>query len=224
MQLTKTIVNAININKKCLTLFLDLRKAFDTIDPLLLLSKLQVIGVRGITLEVFRSYLSNRQQCTKINEAISDPLAVTRGVPQGTVLGPTLFLIYINNLLKLQTNAEIISYADDTAVLFVGDSWNEVYHNAANSLKYIKNWLSVNLLSLNIEKTRFLTFSTTEEGQPNQDTLVIHKNCCDATQNCDCPIIERANTIKYLGIMTDHHLKWKEHVIYLNKRLRRLFH
>ena len=90
VQLTKTIANAININKKCLTVFLDLRKAFDTIDPLLLLSRLRVIGVRGITLEVFRSYMSNMQQCTKINEAISNLLAVTRGVPQGTVLGPTL--------------------------------------------------------------------------------------------------------------------------------------
>ncbi|XP_052746931.1 uncharacterized protein LOC112051825 [Bicyclus anynana] len=148
--LTTLIIEKLDTNKKCLTVFLDLKKAFDTVSVPILLHKLESIGMRDTTLSLFQSYLSGRTQMVKIDKYISNELNINYGVPQGSVLGPTLFLVYINELCNLKIrNGHIFSYADDTAIVFTDNSWEDVRYHAEKGLRNIARWLNSNLLTLN---------------------------------------------------------------------------
>ena len=153
MNVTSKIIEELDNGKKCLGIFLDIQKAFDTVNHTILFNKLDSLGIRGTALKLFKSYLNNRLQITKINYEFSDRRNINIGVPQGTVLGPTLFLIYINDLLNIKLekiNGHLYSYADDTAVIFSGINWNDVYESANTGMVSIKEWLDRNLLCLNI--------------------------------------------------------------------------
>ena len=139
----------LNYEKTVTSFFLDFRKAFDTINHQILFEKLESYGVRGICLEWFKSYLSNRYQCVDLDGTCSEWLPIKCGVPQGSILGPLLFVIYINDLPKSCLSTEIILFADDTNITAIGCTQEAV----EKDLKSIQNWLQSNKLSLNIEKT-----------------------------------------------------------------------
>ena len=220
-EFTKTVYSNINENKKCMAVFLDLAKAFDTVSHEILLKKIEALGVRGVALDWFRSYLTNRKQVVKIGDECSREKVVKFGVPQGTVLGPILFLIYVNDLWSQKINAKIISFADDTVILFHDNSWENVTRKAESELTKITSWLNSNLLSLNIKKTKFLIFSLTTANKINLQTLKLHQ--CDRQKNiCQCPHIDRADQIKYLGIVVDDLLRWDKHILTTTNKLRKL--
>lgn len=213
------ITEKINSDEKILAVFLDLKKAFDTVSHKILLSRLYAYGIRGVVLDLFRSYLSNRTQCVRVNGLLSDRLTVECGVPQGTVLGPILFLLYINPLCELKVNGVPVTFADDTAILFSGLSWDSVYREAESGLRMVKRWLNANLLTLNCQKTYFVCFSPNLQGQPVNDLIKIHT--CSDDDGCACQVIERKSSLKYLGVIVDCFLRWDEHIGVLCRRIRK---
>lgn len=183
--------------RKCVTVFLDLKKAFDTVSVPILVHRLEKYGVRDAPLALFTSYLLNRKQQVKLGNYTSELANISYGVPQGSVLGPTLFLLYINELCNLKIpNAKIFSYADDTAIVFSGNTWAEVQKHAEEGLVMVAQWLSANLLTLNISKTNFICFTIDKRTQPASDFQIKIHNCGDPKHTtCSCQSIEKVTTV-----------------------------
>lgn len=210
--LTRNITTHLDNRKKALCIFLDLKKAFDTVSIPTLLYKLNRIGIRGTFLTLLTDYLQDRSNIVKLdNYSYSDVNNSNNyGVPQGSVLGPTLFLIYINDLTNLKlANGCVFSYADDTALLFHGDSWPKVFAVAETGLTKVMDWLNLNLLSLNMTKTNYITFSIRDSTQPDSDfTITAHTCNKNVLNSCNCYKLERVNHTKYLGVILDKNLSW----------------
>jgi len=128
------ICNNLYNNKKILGIFLDFSKAFDSISHKTLILILQSIGIVNKPLKLLESYLDNRKQQVIINNKLSDEITITTGVPQGTVLSPILYIIYVSSLSHLNIHGKLFSYADDTAIFISGDNWNEVRLKAETDL------------------------------------------------------------------------------------------
>jgi hypothetical protein len=224
--LTDYLVENLDRGKHTIGIFLDLAKAFDTISIPILLRKLETLGIRDNQLKLFSSYLEDRSQCVKIGNFFSDDQNNTSfGIPQGSILGPTLFLIYINDLCNLQLNNGIVlSYADDTALLFSADSEADVHKFAQQGLNVVTNWLQQHLLTLNIDKTKYIKFSIRKQLSTQHIPQMYAHDCNFQLYNakCHCPDIKLTNSIKYLGVILDENLSFKQHVIVLTNRLRKL--
>lgn len=225
--LTNSVVKQVDSKRKCIGIFLDLTKAFDSVSVPILISKLEEVGVRGTMLNIFRDYLTDRKQCVKIGDYISDEQCLQYGVPQGSILGPTLFQIYVNHLCQLKINkCEIFVYADDTALIISGKDWSEANLIAKDSLKIVMNWLHCNLLTLNIEKTKFITFGNRISlcPPPTYD-LKIHTCSTGSTiNNCFCLSLSRSTEIKYLGVEIDCRLSWQAHIKKLTSSIRKIIY
>lgn len=211
--LTDSLYKSLDNDKAVLCVFLDLAKAFDTVSHKKLIEIVEDLGFRGVALELVKSYLANREQFVKIGNELSNPKKVEYGVPQGTVLGPIFFSIYINGLLTLNTSGNISSFADDTVIIYTDDTWKELKKTAENDLKNIKAWFDEMHLTINFDKTKFLPFSCKKNNVPLYNTLCVTLDKKDF-------VIESANHITYLGIEVDRYLKWDIHVGIVVKKLR----
>lgn len=141
-------------------LFMDLKKAFDTIDHEILLSKLELYGFRGVSLNLFRDYPTDRTQVTVINNVNSETSRIRCGVPQGSILGPLLFLLYINDLPNCDLLSDVRMYADDTNLTFASNDPEELFSSLTHDLSNLKQWLDSNRLNLNVLKTKCLFTGT----------------------------------------------------------------
>ena len=148
------------IGNMVLGVFLDLSKAFDTVDHQILLCKLYKYGLRGLCHKWFQSYLCNRKQYVSFNNVESDFLVVKCGVPQGSILGPLLFLLYVNDICNISDILFPILFADDTNVFVSGRDINHMMNTMNIELKKIWSWLNTNKLSLNINKTHYVIFKS----------------------------------------------------------------
>ena len=206
LDLQNSIINNLDKNNTSIAVFLDLSKAFDTINHTILLNKLKYYGIRGLALKWFESYLSNRKQYTSTTPGNdSTTLNIKTGVPQGSILGPLLFIIYINDFQSSIKASKIIHYADDTSILFNFEhntSIKNIESSLSKNIKHIHTWLSINKLSLNLAKTKCVLFSK-KGNRPLSDTPNIEINNIK---------IEFTSNFCFLGITFNQHLEWKPHI------------
>ena len=210
LNLTEDIRKALDENLFSIGIFIDLQKAFDTVDHEILLTKLNYYGVRGVANEWFRSYLKNRQQFVSINGFNSNLTKMLYGVPQGSVLGPLLFLIYINDLHKSIKYCTIRHFADDTTMLNKNGSLKQLQKRLNLDLRNLNNWLKANKISLNAGKTELMIFR-----HPNKKINYNLKIKINGKK------LFPSEWVKYLGIIFDSHLNWCHHIDRLAPRLSR---
>ena len=194
------VSNAIDKKETTIGLFLDLSKAFDSLDHNILLDKLQHYGIRGITLKLFENYLSKRNQFVAIGGDTSHLQLIQCGVPQGSILGPLLFLLYINDITHSSSLLKCILFADDTSVFLSHKDIDVLQANFNRELELITLWLGLNKLTVNKTKTNYMIFTN---KSINFDNISIKMG--DS-------IIKRVNTTKFLGINIDDKLSWSTHI------------
>ena len=191
-----------------ITILLDLKKAFDTVDHRILLRKLYAYGIRGALLKWFESYLTGRTQYVAFNGTNSDIHYVKCGVPQGSILGLLLFILYMNDICSVSKLLFTLLYADDTCVMLSGKDLNDLIAVLNVELISLCDWLKSNNLSLNTQKTFFMVFHRARLKSANCNDLVI-----------DNTSITRVYSAKYLGIIIDVKFNWIEHITYIKNNI-----
>lgn len=218
-----TIVSNSDQYKYSLAVYLDFQKAFDVLDLNILMTKFKKYGIGGRALLWLESFCRERKQIVKINNIESDICELKYGTAQGGVLGPLIFLIFINDLLDIRLNSKIFAYADDTAVVCSAYNRETLKRNIHSDLNNISSWLITHKLLINSSKSKCVIFfdhNCTSEQLKNCYNLICHKHKC--IYGCICSPIEVVDYVKYLGLVIDKHLKWDHHIIYLSKKLRKV--
>lgn len=206
-------------NKKILVCYLDLQKAFDSIQHVKLLEVLSKLGIQDTTLAWFRSYLADRVQKVKVNGVLGGSLPLGEySIIQGTVVSPTLFNCFVSSL-PLNSSSRVFSFADDTALCYEAETWDLVHSKANEDLRRIKRWFDSMSLKLNASKTCYTTFSINATGQPATSDVYIH-SCPVDNATCNCPKILKKECVKYLGVLIDQHLKFKQHIMGITNKIR----
>ena len=197
----QTIEAALQDNEYAIGVFCDLSKAFDTLDHEILLNKLDHYGIRGNWLSWLRSYLSNRKQYVDLNGVKSNPEKIPVGVPQGSILGPLLFLIYVNDLPASLDKLTPVIFADDTNLVIRGENLLDLVRTLNSDLATLNDYFKANKLKLNIDKTKMVCFRKKGSEFQEEDLLVT----LDGIQ------LQRENAATFLGITIDEHLSWETH-------------
>ena len=213
IEISDRIKLAINSNELMCGLFLDLSKAFDTVNHNILLSKLDHYGIRGPSLNLLKSYLTNRKQYVKLGNHKSELRQINCGVPQGSVLGPLLFILYINDLHKACTTGNIRIFADDTTVFFKCETKNDIISKGTQIMTQLNEWFKANRLTLNSEKSNFIVFRSRKNKTKNLPEQIPFDKTC----------INRSESAKYLGVILDEHLTWNQQITEVCNKLKRYF-
>lgn len=213
------IYDGFNKNKCVGGIFVDITKAFDAVDHELLLSVLWNAGFRGCSWLWFKSYLFNRSQCVKVKDNFSSLKTISCGVPQGSVMGPILFLVFINSLCCGPFKGSLTCFADDTALCYNSDSIISLKLDMQYDLDLLKMWFTFNKLTLS-NKTKYMFFSLSNKTYFIEDLYFKCVSCLSVGINhtCNkCLKIERVNSIKYLGLYIDSKCTWEEHLKNIEK-------
>ena len=156
--LVDKVINSIDKGKYFMGLFLDFSKAFDTVDHEILLDKLDKYGIRGVCKNWITSYLSNRSQYVSFNSRNSTSSKIICGVPQGSIMGALLFILYVNDIVNVSNVLFPILFADDTNVFIDGHNLSDMCDIMNSEMGKLIIWLNINKLSLNVEKTHYMIF------------------------------------------------------------------
>jgi hypothetical protein len=209
LELVDRIICSMDHKQTPLNIFLDLSKAFDTLDHTILLNKLKYYGLGGTSLKLFETYLSNRRQIVQFNNTLSEQQIIKTGVPQGSILGPLLFIIYLNDLIKVCDMFKPVIYADDTALFTVLETESNHVNNINSELEKICNWFKVNKLSLNASKTKAMLFHPIQKTVDKFDIII------------DGSTVEFVEQFSYLGIILDPNITWKPHLQHVARKVAR---
>ena len=200
-ELVNSIQNEMDRGYVCLAVFLDLKKAFDTVNHKVLLKKLEHVGIRGVAHRLFENYLSDRKQFVKLGNTCSNLEIVKCGVPQGSTLGPLLFLLYVNDMHKAIATGNVRLFADDTCILYSGKNINSLAKIVDKELSVLSGWFKVNVLSINVKKSNYMIIQNSRKKIPNGIQI-----------NFDDISLVQCTNCKYLGVLIDNNLTWKYHV------------
>ena len=182
-----------------LVVFLDIKKAFDTVNHDILLKKLEMYGLGDLALALLRSYLTDRTQKCQLQDMLSKQRKITCGIPQGSILGPLLFTLYINDLPNCLKHTTPRMFADDTSLTATGETLSEVEKRANEDLRNVRNWLSANKLNLNIAKTEYVLIGLRHR---------INSLDIQPSINIDKQSVKRVKHSKVLGVQIVEHLAW----------------
>ena len=217
MQVVDKINHAVENNESTVGIFLDLSKAFDTIDHNILMYKMEYYGFRGVVYDWFQSYLQNRKQYVNYNNYRSDFKNIICGVPQGSILGPLLFILYVNDIVNTSNVFKFILFADDTTILYSHADIKSQIAIINRELLEVSNWFQANKLSVNASKTNFMLLGTPQmtcrgdnAGCDNHLEIVL-----DGTK------LDRVKTTKFLGVIIDENMTWKHHIDGISKTISR---
>ena len=207
LKLVDYLYDSLNSKFNSINVFIDFKKAFDTINHSILIKKMEAYGIRGLPLELMANYLQNRKQFVKIGKTFSNEGQLTLGVPQGSVLGPLLFLVYINDLPNLSTRHQTILFADDTTLSFRGKNLPDLVQFCNTELKEFSKWAVANRLSISIEKTSYNLVSNLTN---DLSTIDIKLNNCSIAHKSD---------VTFLGVILDEKLKYKDHINFICRKI-----
>ena len=203
ISLAEKVSNAMDSGKISIGVLLDLRKAFDTVDHCILLDKLYKYGIRGTHWNWFK----NRKQYVCYSDTLSATMPITHGVPQGSILGPLLFILYINDLANVSENLFSILFADDTTVLIEGTNINTMIAALNCELAKLTEWLNANKLSINVSKSHYMVFHRSRR-KINKGNILL-----------DTTILSQVTYTKFLGVILDDKLKWTHHISCIKNKI-----
>ena len=188
-------------------IFLDLKKAFDTVDHLILLQKLNHYGIRRISNDWFASYLLDCSQVTEVGFNLSTKCMISCGVPQGFVLGPLLLLMYINGIHNSSAKFSFFLFADDTSLLYADTNLKSLEKTVCSELLKVSDWLRANKLTLNAKKSNYVIFRPYQRKLNYSVNIEMIDNCTQIPTTLQCK-----DHVKYLGVLLDSNLSWKFHI------------
>ena len=206
-ELVNKIKSAVEDNESTIGIFLDLSKAF------ILLAKMEYYGFRGIVFDWFKSYLSDRKQFVSYNSCNSKLEDISCGVPQGSILGPLLFIIYVNDITSTSNILDFILFADDTTITYSHKDIKNQMNVVNSELIKVSNWFKANKLSVNATKTNYMILGT--------PCMVTNIKECDVSVTLNNTVLQRVRNTKFLGVLIDECLTWKTHIDCVSKTLSR---
>ena len=207
IKLCNDVLNGFDSNRTTVAVFLDLSRAFDCVDHKILIEKLKFYGINDVSLRWFTDYLTDRSEKVIFNNTESNWLPLTAGVPQASILGPILFLLYVNDMLLIDHLGDTILFADDTTNYESGVNVYEVIRTINRNLKLLREWFIANKLSVNVLKTEALIFSRKNLYYPLPPIIF------------DMKPIPYSHHVKFLGINLDTKLNWKLHITSVRNKL-----
>lgn len=209
LELVDYITHAIDSKKKVSVVFMDMKKAFDTVDIPKLLEVLNAYGIRGNALNLMESYLTDRSQVVRVNGKLSSARTFTGGVVQGSILGPYLFSLFFNQITKLPVEGNIFLFADDCAIANIHDLKEPVQTKIQKDMNIIINFVNSRSLIFNSTKTNFMLFNSSHTKVEDIDEI-----CINNVPQSKSPVhvIKRVYSTKYLGLKLDPNLKWDDHI------------
>ena len=215
MKLYDAVSEAIDNKKFCVGIFIDLSKAFDTLNHDILLEKLFAYGVRGTPHNLIKSYLENRKQCIDFLGYKSSLLPTKLGVPQGSILGPLLSILYFNDLLNMSKILKFILFADDTNLFYSNNDLEQLLNIVNHELNILSDWFKANRLSLNVKKTNFILFGNKSKKLGCKDINF------EPTLKVNDEKLMRVTETKFLGVIVDQNLNWRSHIDFIALKISR---